>query len=140
MTLIPCDSGRRSSRCDPGGLALWRGEMFSPNTRPVTRQVFHTVDFAALRLAVEDLTRTFGDRYPNGQHDLARLAEIQSDWPKLLDDLSQNDPDAREQVGEVLAFQRDVLLANPLLDFERLLLIKRKQRLAEARLADELAR
>ncbi len=61
-------------------------------------------DLTPLRLAVEDLTAAFGDAYPNGERYLSLLR------------------------GEPKAFQataREALLANPLLDFEELILVKR---------------
>ncbi len=85
------------------------------------------VDFVALQRAVDDLTQTFGDEYPNGPRYQQRLRELKRSWPRLLEGLKRNDADAQEQVAAGLALQREVLLANPLLEFERLLLIRRKE-------------
>lgn len=63
----------------------------------------------ALREAIEDLGRTFPDRYTGGPEFLDRLALLEAQ------------PDA----GALRALHREALLANPLLDFDRLLLIKR---------------
>ena len=65
--------------------------------------------FDSLRLAIRDLIATFGDRYPNGKQYLARL-----------DALDPSDTEAVQQLAQ------EALLANPLLDFDRLLLIKRR--------------
>ena len=80
-----------------------------------------TPDPAAVRLAVKDLMVSFGDRYRHGAEYLRRL-----------DDLEQRLAQAKgvaEQVGwlqkELADLQREALLANPLLDFDKLLLVKR---------------
>ena len=61
-------------------------------------------DLTSLRLAVGDLTATFGDAYPGGERYLTML---------------RDEPEALQTVA------REALLANPLLDFEELILIKR---------------
>jgi Sulfatase-modifying factor enzyme 1/Hydrazine synthase alpha subunit middle domain len=66
-------------------------------------------DLPAVRRAVEDLTKTFGDQYPKGTEYLARLDAL----------AGQQESDALAALG------REALLANPLLDFDRLMLVKR---------------
>jgi len=71
----------------------------------------------SLRLAIADLTTTFGARYPQGREFAGRLSELERRMtasganPELTDALAQ--------------LRSDALLANPLLDFERLLLVLR---------------
>lgn len=76
-----------------------------------------TVDARALRLAIKDLAETYGLRYPRSAEFLARLDELETK------------PDSREgaaRVAESLAIlRRKALLANPLLDFDSLLLVQR---------------
>jgi len=62
----------------------------------------------SLRLATNDLIATFGNRYPKGKEYLARLGDIDDDDEELE------------------KLRREALLANPLLDFDKLLLIKRR--------------
>jgi len=62
-----------------------------------------------LRLAIEDLAHAYGDRYAEGGRYLARL-----------DELEANPDDDR-----LAALATEALLANPLLDFDGLLLVKR---------------
>lgn len=64
----------------------------------------------ALRLAINDLIKTNGSKYPRGKEFLNKLDAL---------DLRGADEAA------VTALQREALLANPLLDFERILVIKR---------------
>ena len=61
-----------------------------------------------MRLAITDLMETFGDRYPNGEGYLKRLEAL----------AKQGDKDRLAALGE------EALLANPLLDFDKLLVIK----------------
>ena len=67
----------------------------------------------ALQLAIENLRETFGDQYPDGEAFLTRLAEIrQTKDAAMLDWL-----------------RREALLKkNPLLDFDRLLVVRRSEK------------
>ncbi|MDA1277135.1 MAG: SUMF1/EgtB/PvdO family nonheme iron enzyme [Verrucomicrobia bacterium] len=101
----------------PPGWAVHR-----PNARqlsdppPVPGVTLHEseINTPALRRAVEDLALTFGGTYKNGGVYLSRLA--------MLESAASAQRDIR---AEFLALQREALLANPLLDFEDLLLVKR---------------
>ena len=73
-------------------------------------------NFAAARAAVVDLTTTFGPRYPQGAKFLERLGKLER-----ADGLSES-----ERRRQFLALQREALLANPLLDFDRMLVVKRR--------------
>ena len=72
----------------------------------------------ALRLAIIDLMETFGDAYPVGPSCLARLDAIAADEGMAKEEKAQH----------LAALRRKALLANPLLDFGRLLVVKRKPR------------
>ncbi|MBI3853936.1 MAG: SUMF1/EgtB/PvdO family nonheme iron enzyme [Verrucomicrobia bacterium] len=73
------------------------------------------VNLPALRRAIEDLARTFGESYRDGPRFFARLAELESAVA------------AQEDVRQkFIALQREALLANPLLDFKDVLLVKRR--------------
>ena len=79
-------------------------------------------DWAALKRAVEDLTKTFPERYPKGREYLARLAALK----KSRDDKRLSDKAELAKIAEQFAaLRREALLANPLLDFDQLMLIKR---------------
>jgi len=85
-------------------------------------------NFQSLRLAVEDLVQTHGAKYARGPEYLRRMAELQ----KVMADA--RGPDGRivnldrfvEGVRQFEALRAESLLSNPLLDFDRLLLVKRK--------------
>jgi len=65
----------------------------------------------SLRLAISDLMQTFGDKYPRGQEFLDRLAALNAAGKDGGEDLQK--------------LRQEVLLANPLLDFDRLLVVRR---------------
>ena len=71
----------------------------------------------SLRLAIEDLTTTFGARYPQGKAFAGRLSELEGRMAASGGSQEFNDALAK--------LRSDALLANPLLDFERLLVVQR---------------
>ena len=83
----------------------------------------------ALRLAVEDLIATFGDRYPQGAAFLKRVDGLDRRVADLAAAIKRGDPDAKDQIPVLLtdfrSLQRDALLVNPLIDFDKLLLVNR---------------
>ena len=83
--------------------------------------------FAALERAIRDLTASFGTRYPRGAQYLDRLAELQ-DVQARLQAASPTAQDEGHKISDQFrALKSEALLSNPLLDFERLLLIQRGQ-------------
>ena len=72
----------------------------------------------SLRLAIEDLNAAFGPRYPRAGEYLARLAALEKRG-------AGDDPAGR---AELAALQREALLANPLLGFDKLLLVRREDK------------
>ncbi len=82
-------------------------------------------DFAAVRRAVRDLSARYQDRYPRGDDYLKRLTTFEQDLPKIRERLQAGEEAAYDQLRELIELRREALLANPLLDFERLLVIKR---------------
>ena len=85
----------------------------------------------ALALAIQDLRETFGARYPRGdefQQQLdalkARHAEL-AQMPASPSPLPSRASELAEIAGQFERLKTDALLANPLLDFPRLLLVRR---------------
>ncbi len=77
----------------------------------------------SLRLAISDLAASFPDRYPHAADYLARLDGI-------VAELTRAPPPAVAAIGvRLAALRREALLANPLLDFDRLLVVRRSTRL-----------
>ncbi len=84
-------------------------------------------DFAAFRLALEDLSAGFPEKYPRDL--LTRCTSLQK---SMIAGLAAFQPEKLEAwtavesaMVKLEAFQREALLANPLLDFEQLLVLKR---------------
>jgi len=78
----------------------------------------------ALRMAIEDLSASFPDRYPDGDNFLERLRTIRAEHDRLA-----QDTDSAEYATVAKRFEalkQEALLANPLLDFNRLLMIRRR--------------
>ena len=82
-------------------------------------------DPGALRMAVEDMSRCFPARYANGQDYLARLDALAKRLPRIREAVRSGDQQALDDAAVLLSLQREALLANPLLDFGELLVIKR---------------
>ncbi len=89
------------------------------------------LDAQALRLAVEDLTKTFPGKYVKGASYLRRLAEVEQSASALAAQRDQDmDADRLIRTCEQFnALSREALLANPLLDFDKLIVVKRKANL-----------
>jgi len=80
-----------------------------------------SVSGEAVRLAVVDLVKSHGGRYPDGAGHLREL-------DALARQQTQSSPGARSEVQNRLrALQRKALLANPLLGFEKLVVLKRRK-------------
>lgn len=85
-------------------------------------------NFRSLRLAINDLTATFGSRYPRGAEFLKQLGELET---KSTEQMARADTASEgermlQTARQLAHLSEEALLSNPLLDFDRLLLIKRK--------------
>lgn len=78
----------------------------------------------ALRRAIEDLMREFPGQYVNGPAFFEALEALKAEQASLPADATPEMLDVIAARFEAL--QREALLANPLLDFERLLMIRRR--------------
>ena len=89
------------------------------------RSRLELVNLRALRMAVADLQQTFPDRCTEARRHL-QLADA---WEKRLPDidarLGQGDETAIDEVARLVAFQREALLSNPLLDFDLLVVLRK---------------
>jgi formylglycine-generating enzyme required for sulfatase activity len=78
----------------------------------------------ALRMAIEDLCAEFPEHYPQGEGYLRRLQQLQAQQDRLSPTSEQRKSAAIENQFETL--KSEALLANPLLNFDRLLMIRRR--------------
>jgi len=91
-------------------------------------RVIRSYRFESLRLAITDLIATYGKDYAGGPAYLERLARLEASARTLFADLK---PDDRIQktapldlARELEAVRQEALLANPLLRFDKLLLLR----------------
>ncbi|NQV32241.1 MAG: hypothetical protein HQ515_06075, partial [Phycisphaeraceae bacterium] len=91
----------------------------SPEEHGVSAQ-----QWRALRMAVHDLSSNFPDRYPNGNVYLERLQTLRAEHDRLSRTSEFTTFAAIERQFEAL--KHEALLANPLLNFDRLLMIRRR--------------
>ena len=84
------------------------------------------VDPPALERAIRDLRRRFPASYDPGSEYLDRLPAIERSLPEVTAGVRERRIEALERARGILAFQREVLLADPTIDFERLLLLVRR--------------
>lgn len=87
------------------------------------------VKIEPLRMAIEDLAEAFGAKYPKADEYLARLDRLAAKR-QMLETRTSNGEPIDEQAAETLEkelidLRREALLSNPLLDFDKLLLVKR---------------
>ena len=82
----------------------------------------------SVRLAVEDLSSHYGPRYPRGGEYLRRLAALEKTISEARSSVGPMTSPERFLAGvrQFEALRAEALLANPLLDFDRLLVVKRK--------------
>lgn len=74
-------------------------------------------EFESLRLAVADLSETYGQDYPRAAEFVDRLEELEQ----------PNKPYDEATVKAFRNLRREALLANPVLDFDRMILLKRQR-------------
>ncbi|MFB0525352.1 MAG: hypothetical protein ACETVZ_07400, partial [Phycisphaerae bacterium] len=119
--LIPAFAGRISN-VSAKSSDLSRGEAI---------RCVRSFDFESLRLAVTDLTDTFGSRYPKGQQYLQHLKSLEQLCQTALNSFDKGDDSAKAELarlaGELKKLQYEALLSNPLACFEKMLLLKRKR-------------
>lgn len=99
---------------------------YRSRTIEAARQMAETLGIAPLRRAIVDLMTTYGPDYPNGRDYLARLARLEQARDTILASDGADTEGVVRLAGEMNALRQEALLANPLLDFNQLLLIKRR--------------
>ena len=115
---------------DSNGLAAVRSLYYRSRSWDQAIATARKFNYAALRLALEDLTATFADRYPKGPEYLNRVAALEPNLRSALSALpstrSEDYEKAAQLSSDVHTLRDESLLSNPLLDFERLLVINRR--------------
>lgn len=110
----------------PGGDPRWLDLYVKMCKIRIGLKSLEPVNFDALRRAVQDLSATYPAEYPQGADYLKRIETYEQALPGILALMTENPDAAQKTVEEIRAFQREALLANPLIDFDRLLIVQRK--------------
>ena len=121
--LVKADTSAES----PEWLTLFMGLARQADALEEARAEIPGLNLAPLRRAVEDLAHAFPDRYTRGPEFLAALDAFEKALPDLKQGLAGGNKTALATVAGFHQLERDALLANPLLDFENILLIKRRE-------------
>lgn len=114
-----------------GDSGAWREVVVKPQVAQAAATEapgIRPAQWRSLELAIGDLIDTFGERYPKGKafrQELARLRQAHDQWAAgPLEAKSRAELD--QLAAQFKRLQTEALLANPLLDFDRLLLIERQ--------------
>ncbi|BDD12545.1 hypothetical protein FUAX_49770 (plasmid) [Fulvitalea axinellae] len=83
------------------------------------------LDFEAMRLSIAHMNKEFKGKY-NGSKYMAELKSLESQLEATKKALYGGDLSAVAWVKKAEAFKREALMANPLLDFDRLLAVRHK--------------
>jgi formylglycine-generating enzyme required for sulfatase activity len=92
------------------------------------RAAMQYFDAEALRLAIDDLEETFGKDYPSADAIRRDLTELIVNVPAIIKNLETGRLEACAEAERLIDLQRQALLANPLLDFEEILFVRRSAR------------
>ena len=93
-----------------------------PPVPAYTRYTTDNVDIAALRRAIVDLMETFGGEYPRGGEYLKRLDVLEGGAEQFADASAEV---LKQRAAALVALRRQALLDSPLVNFDKLLLVKR---------------
>lgn len=118
-----------STSRDAAGLQAVREVYHRSRRIAETVSRLRSINFAALRLAIADLVQTFGVKYSKGKEHLTRLGGVEEAVPQILEGAAKGESAALRTAEELAALQHEALLSNPLLAFDRLLLVKRSEKL-----------
>ncbi|MBX7258664.1 MAG: SUMF1/EgtB/PvdO family nonheme iron enzyme [Candidatus Hydrogenedentes bacterium] len=89
--------------------------------------ILKPIDLAAMRRSVEFLAQEYPSKYTKSASYLERIKAYDEGMAELLTTMVSDPDRARQTVEEIVAFQREVLLDNPLLDFDQMLIVKRAE-------------
>jgi formylglycine-generating enzyme required for sulfatase activity len=118
---------QKASADDPQWLTLFLGLARKAEAFDVAQAEVQKLDVASLRRAIDDLSQTFPSQYAQGRSLLQDLEAFEKTLPTLKESLARGEPEALQGLSRYQDLQRRALLANPLLDFENILLVKRRE-------------
>jgi len=83
------------------------------------------VNLKAFRLAVDDLAASHPKKFPDRQAIVKKIDEFAKALPDVRAKVLKGDPDAHAVFRKFQFFQREIMLRNPLFNFDELLLVRR---------------
>ncbi len=102
----------------------WAAE---PDAFQRAKEELPKMDVVALVRAVADLQASYPGKYPEGAVMLEQAKAFEAELPSLAKGLESGDKDALARFSALVALRQKALLSNPLLDFEQMLVIKRRE-------------
>ncbi len=101
------------------------------STRRKLRRRLSDMNFVSLRNAVEDISETYPDSYPQGSDFLAKLSELKKDSTHIKSAFSsysqENLAKAESAIDEFYRLRREALTAHPLVTARPILFVVRNQ-------------
>ena len=113
---------------DPRWLELYSRVAMERDTTLAWQERLEEVDIPALRRAIGDLTKSYPHEYPRGPAFIESLAAIEERLPAIREGLARCDANALREAERLVKLQSEALLANPLLDFDELLVVRRSEK------------
>ena len=102
----------------------------SPDRKEIV-QIIEEFNFDTLRSAIEDLEETFGERYASAGSYLARLDSLEERTDEILSEKHSKEQTSYDELNahatKLNSLKYEALVANPLLEFDELLVVKRKR-------------
>ena len=109
-----------------GDLVAIRDVYYQSRAIDAAFQTASAIDFVPLRRAINDLMESSGNKYPKGKVYLDRLAQIEKTRDTALTQGAAGADKLLRATDEFETLRNEALLANPLLDFDKLLVIRRR--------------
>ncbi|MFO7774611.1 MAG: SUMF1/EgtB/PvdO family nonheme iron enzyme, partial [Candidatus Hydrogenedentota bacterium] len=110
---------------DPRWADLYSRAVTTKDRLRAAREGLERFSPRAMRMAIDDLASRYPDRFGEAGAALEKVAAIEARLPALREALDAATEGALAEAEAVLEFQRETLLANPLLDFDRILVLER---------------
>lgn len=91
------------------------------------KKEFASVNHEALKLALNDLAKTYPDQFKDVADLSKKVDDLIAALPAVTAAIEQGDKEViGKHMEQYTKLQRDILLRNPILDFDRILMVKRK--------------
>lgn len=110
---------------DPAWLELYLYAVRQREELLLVRDACSMLDVAALRLARDDLAASFPETYHLKPDCETRLIALEQALPRIQADLAVGKRQAYDEAKAGIELAREILLSNPLLDFEEMVVVRR---------------